>query len=550
MRQFQFLFSLVQRAGKNSIPLILASICSGGLQAGLLYSINEAVAALTLTGSIPLLIFLAFIGSLAGIWVCLTMTMGISSRIARELVTGFETRITEKISKASYRHFVSIEQGKMYEAVTGGKDIINESAIMLPMFICSFTMMLCCLTFLAFISFVGLGAVVLAMGLGAIIFLYAGKRLISSLFAYKDAVTPFQSSLKDVILGFIELKMNEQKRLQFFERKIRPLSQDVFAKRKLVDRFRVQNSVQFSLIVFLPVGVLLFILPQTGLVSLEQCIKMVAITLFGTIPLMGLLAFLPMAARAAYIVQELEDFEQSLTLLSDTGNEVPQKSAFHSVQIAFASYSYPTHVDIDPFELQVNNFFLEKGELVFLTGGNGSGKSTFMRLLAGLEPFSRGEISVNGLPAQQTAPATYRSYFSTLFPDFHLFDGLYDVSSDAEKVNSLLSRLGLDKKVQFDAVTGTFSTIALSSGQRKRLGLVCALMEDRPVLLLDEVAADLDQKFRDFFYRTLLPELRQQGKTALVVSHDERYFDVADRILTMQYGQLSSSTVQAHGNTQ
>ncbi len=535
--QLEFLISLIRKSGTKSALLLRASIIAGALQGLLLYVMSSSIEELSQSGSVSLRNFLLFVASLAGLYLSLRTSMRISSAVARGLVTGLETRIVEKVSKTSYAHFISIEQGRIYDAITGGKDIINESAIMLPVFICSCTMLMCCLFFSAFISLAGLFAVLVVMGAGAMIFFHSDRRFIAALHEYRASVAPFQASLKDVILGFTELKMNEERRAAFFAQVIEPLAATVLDKRVVADGFRVQNTVMYGLLVYFPVGALLYVLPQTGLATLEQCVKIVAITLFGTIPLIGLLSFMPMAARASFIVEGLESFERSLDELRDSEIGMMEPAPpFTSLQIRNARYSYSAQNGVSPFIVTVDDFILNKGELVFLSGGNGSGKSTLMRLIAGLTPFHEGEVTLSGTPLAVLGGGVYRQCFSTLFPDFHLFGGTYGLKASPERVNMLLKRLALAGKVQVDEATGQFSTLTLSSGQRKRLALACTLLEDRPVLLLDEVAADFDHHFREFFYRELLPELKAEGRTMLVVSHDDRYFDVADRVLVMRYG--------------
>ncbi|MEI8262205.1 MAG: hypothetical protein WCG77_12030, partial [Actinomycetes bacterium] len=144
-------------------------------------------------------------------------------------------------------------------------------------------------------------------------------------------------------------------------------------------------------------------------------------------------------------------------------------------------------------------------------------------------------------PISDVGLDNYRCLFSVLFVNFHLFDTLFGVRVDAADVERALQKLRLFPMVRFDG--RRFSTLHLSSGQRKRLALVCTELERRDVLLFDEVAADLDHTSREYFYRTLLPELKRQGRTLLVISHDDRYFDAADRVLTMRYGRFVDDAV-------
>jgi putative ATP-binding cassette transporter len=100
----------------------------------------------------------------------------------------------------------------------------------------------------------------------------------------------------------------------------------------------------------------------------------------------------------------------------------------------------------------------------------------------------------------------------------------------------LLQYMGLEDKVKFS--DGRFSTQDLSTGQRKRLAMVVALLEQREVYLFDEWAADQDAWFRDVFYKGLLPALKRTGKTVIAVTHDDRYWDCADRCIALDVGEM------------
>ncbi|MDR1084183.1 MAG: ATP-binding cassette domain-containing protein [Deltaproteobacteria bacterium] len=546
MTQIRFLLYLIKRAGSKRDTLIVTSLLSGIIQGLLLYSINLSVGELSASQSISLRTFLIFVLSICCLYKCLSVAMAISAGIGRDLVTNLELKITENLSQISYRGFFGLNQPKLFEAISGTKDIINEASILLPVFISSITMLLCSVLFSFYVSVVGLVSLSVVMGIAALIFFRSDQKFVAALFKYRLNVDKFQGSLKSVVLGFTELKMNDRKRLELFSREITPLRDKVLIGRQKTDGFRVQNTVMYGLMVYFPVAALLFILPQTGLATFEECIKIVAITMFSTIPLIGLLSFMPMSARAAMIVWSLADFEIELNQLRDeTGGQQQKPSDFATIALKDGCFSYKNNINGSHsgnnngksgfFTICIKDFYINKGELVILKGGNGSGKSTFMRLLAGLISLDQGRLTLDGSDIEEIGLNNYRAYFSVLFPDFHLFNGLYGISGTLEESRQLLKTMGLDLKVSLDEA-GIFSNLTLSSGQRKRLALVCAIMEKRPVLLLDEVAADFDQHFRELFYRTLLPDLKKEGRTILVISHDERYFDVADRVLTLDYG--------------
>jgi putative ATP-binding cassette transporter len=184
------------------------------------------------------------------------------------------------------------------------------------------------------------------------------------------------------------------------------------------------------------------------------------------------------------------------------------------------------------------DFAARSGDLVFVIGGNGSGKTTFAKLLSGLYIPESGEIRIDGQTIDLAAIEGYRQRFSIVFTDFFLFDSLLGLSSPdlGERAQGYLSQLQLDRKVKIEG--GELSTVELSQGQRKRLALLTAYLEDRPIYLFDEWAADQDPYFKEIFYRQLLPELKARGKTVFVISHDDRYYGVADRLVKLNYGQI------------
>ena len=184
------------------------------------------------------------------------------------------------------------------------------------------------------------------------------------------------------------------------------------------------------------------------------------------------------------------------------------------------------------------NFEVRAGEILFIVGGNGSGKSTLLKLLTGLYRPVSGTLWINGAPLDAADYPDYREIFAIIFTDFHLFDRLYGVEAvDSRRVMDLIRTMGLADKTRYR--DGAFTQLDLSTGQRKRLAYIAALLDDRQVYVFDEWAADQDPEFRRHFYETMLGELRAQGKTIVAVTHDDRYFGAADRVLRMEEGQIS-----------
>jgi putative ATP-binding cassette transporter len=223
----------------------------------------------------------------------------------------------------------------------------------------------------------------------------------------------------------------------------------------------------------------------------------------------------------------------------DEGRELmPVDTTWHRLELSGVAHTYHHERDNSSFTLGPIDLSFRPGELTFLVGGNGSGKTTLAKLIAGLYAPESGEIRLDGEPVNDKNRDDYRQHFSAVFSDFFLFDallGLEKTGLDAQ-AQKYLVELQLDHKVQVK--DGALSTIELSQGQRKRLALLTAFLEDRPFYIFDEWAADQDPIFREIFYTQILTELKARGKTVLVISHDDRYYHLGDRLIKLDYGQI------------
>jgi putative ATP-binding cassette transporter len=231
-----------------------------------------------------------------------------------------------------------------------------------------------------------------------------------------------------------------------------------------------------------------------------------------------------------------------LALASQSEITAPLQSVknadWQTLELKGTTHSYPGDKEDSNFVLGELNLKFHPGELVFIVGGNGSGKSTLAKLITGLYIPESGEILLDGQPITNENREWYRQHFSAIFSDFYLFDRLLGMTNhDLDKqAAEYLQEFHLDNKVEVK--DGVLSTTALSQGQRKRLALLTAYLEDRPIYLFDEWASDQDPFFRDIFYKQLLSELKRRGKTVFVISHDDRYFDLADRAIKLDYGKI------------
>ena len=267
----------------------------------------------------------------------------------------------------------------------------------------------------------------------------------------------------------------------------------------------------------------------------EEGYELVSLIELSLGPFLGLAMATPRWLRAEAAARGIRDVLDAL----DAGTSPPPAPGppldFRRLALRDARFSYSGDKSfcVGPVDIHV-----ERGELVFITGGNGSGKTTLMKMLLGVYPLDQGTIEVDGARVGADALADYQALFTIILSRQHLFRQLYGLAEtvDFERVDALLDRFGIAGVVRF--ADGAFDRLDLSTGQRMRLAMVVALLEERPVCLFDEWTANQDPETTRFYYDTLLPELIAAGKTVIAVSHDRRFFDRADRVLTLVDGHV------------
>lgn len=343
----------------------------------------------------------------------------------------------------------------------------------------------------------------------------------------------------EVIDGFKELKLKSGKKTDFIRATLMPADEAARSSRIALGEIRAKyDTLSFIFLFYISLGAVAFLLPSHTVLAIK--FKIITASAFLWEPISALSLAIPEILKANAAADELKALERwfmpvegVMESLHDPETEfIDPPREFRLSRIRF---DYPGKNGEGVFRVGPVDFSIYMGEMVFIAGGNGSGKSTFLKVLAGLYPPLSGSFSIDG---SEIDISEHGYLFSAVFSDFHLFDELYGIDPpDEKRVAALLNQMGLDHVVQW---TGErFLHNGLSSGQMKRLGLITAILEDKPIYLFDEWAAEQDPVFKKIFYETLLPELKSKGKTIIAVTHDERYFHIADRLITFSYGQIS-----------
>lgn len=341
---------------------------------------------------------------------------------------------------------------------------------------------------------------------------------------------------RGLVSGAKELKLHRARRQAFMaEELFSPESSHVKLKKRGAAIMLTATNYG-NLICFLTIGFVTFFLSNYYSLTTQTLLGIIMALLYIATPLNILMtAIIPvMFGRVGlHSLKRLLD-----EMPSESSNEIESFEPFDRLNIQNLCYSYASAPsDEDSFGIGPVNLTFKRGEISFIVGGNGSGKSTLGKLLSFHYLPDEGEIHMGNTLVQEQNRDSARQYVSAISTDFYLFKKLFGASNDEiDTASRYLKLLHLEDKVSI--VRGAFNTTNLSDGQKKRLALIVTYLDDRDIFILDEWAADQDPIFKEVFYTDLLIRLRDAGKMVIVISHDDRYFSVADKVVVMEDGKV------------
>ncbi len=353
--------------------------------------------------------------------------------------------------------------------------------------------------------------------------------------------------LRAITDGNKELKLHAGRRGAFLDGSLGETSSRAEHYTSLGSMLDAATGGWSQLVFFASVGAVLFVLPRVVTMSPEAKTGYVLTMLYMMVPIdVTLGVLIPGAVRAEIALRKIEHLGISLEKVSrETPTREPRPAGWSRLDLVGATHTFTSERDNETFELGPIDLTLHAGEVVFIIGGNGSGKTTLAKLITALYLAEKGEVRLDGVPVTDANRDAYRQHFTAVFSDFYLFDSLLGLEAPEldDRAREYLAKLHLDGKVEIKG--GALSTLGLSQGQRKRLALLTAYLEDRSIYLFDEWAADQDPLFKHTFYYQLIPELKARGKTVLVISHDDHYYHLADRVIKLESGKVEYDSTPA-----
>ncbi len=532
--------------------------------------------------------------------------------LSQNAIYELRVKLSKNILSSPLEHLERLKENRLLVSFTDDVHTLTHAVASVPNICVDFATVVGCFVYFAWLSN-ALFVLTIASTVSAIWFVQTILNKAERLFfkSREEEDTLFKD-FKALMSGIKELKLNQSKRQAFMEKELQSSAVRLRQlNTKAMKRFAIANGFG-QLSQFLSLGFILFILPLFLDIPLTMLAAYVLIGTFIALPMQNMLNRIPELVRGNIALRKIERMKLSLSSLSEADTLVLSISPSCQLQFQAVTYLYhpelppfppegfpeghppfppeglsqgfanslpalalespsserklilfpshppysqkgnpppPPRTDEKGFLLGPISFSWQPGELIFIIGGNGSGKSTLAKLITGLYPPLSGAIYLNGKRITQDNVEWYRQHFSAIFYDFYLFDSFlgFDRPNLDQEVENYLIQLQLAHKVTVK--NGVLSTTELSQGQRKRLALLTAYLEDRPIYLFDEWAADQEPRFRELFYKQILLQLKERGKIVIVISHDERYFHLADHIIKLDYGAVESEqTVQQSGS--
>lgn len=534
------LFKLVRGEGPSQFNrLVFLSVLVGVMNTGIVGLINQAVDEVVSNQSTA---------STFALFALLLVTyLVVTKRSSKEniystqrMIYKFKLKIMRDVYNSDLETIENIGRDRINEILIRDSQMVSQSLVPIVSALQSFSTLVFLSIYLATVSVTGFLIIAITLALILLVsvrFVSKTAQEFSKLVREETRVNLLYSSF---LHGFKEIKMNSLKGYQL-------TSELMSESYKVNDQksgviLRVASFMNgLESVLYLVVGIMVFVVPILSSEFSEKIPTSATTALFLAGSLTGLIFSVPTLTQANASARSLNDLafdlKSRLNQEAETTTNVEIPERVDSLNFSDVVYDYRALDGVTPFKLGPISYTFECGKVYFIRGNNGSGKTTFLRVLLGLYPPSSGQVVANGNLKVDTHTQSYRDQFAVVFSDFHLFKKLYGTSEvKEEETDKLIEMLELQGKISVH--DKAFTTISLSTGQRKRLALIVAILEQRQFIILDEWAADQDPHFRFIFYTQIIPYLKSLGKTIIAVTHDDAFYHCADELMYLKMGSI------------
>jgi putative ATP-binding cassette transporter len=475
------------------------------------------------------------------------------ARVIESAIRRVRTRIADKVRHSDLQTLEKMGVSSIFNSITQDCMQISTSAPVIMNALQSGVMLVFALFYILYLSTLGFMITVVGILIAALVYEISRRKVLTTLKNTSQKEREFFSIIDHVVNGFKENKVNSRRSsavMQFMQR----VSNEVKELKITAAKSESINFLFSQTFFYILLGAIIFLLPVLTEPGEGEVMRIVTAVLFIVGPVTAVLVVVPLLTRVNIAIQNIYNLENQLSkeISQEAIEKIETEASIGQIEepIPFAHRLKLTDISFDHLNKSdvvftlgpIDELVINKGEILFIEGGNGSGKSTLLKIITGLYyPGKKTKILVDEEAVNRYNYAGYRELFSVVFTDFHLTQKLFGLEeAEEEKVKELLVAMNIEHKTEY--VNGVLSTVDLSTGQRKRLALVVSLLEDKDILIFDEVAADQDPEFKVYYYKELLPKLKEKGKTIIVVTHDDMYFHCCDRKLKMVNGKVSRET--------
>lgn len=480
------------------------------------------------------LYLLSFLGIITLFFILRRILSGGIINLSQEIYWNIRKKIISQILNAPVNK-IKENKNQIYSTLTSDVSNITNGSLLIIDFVSSIILIFCCFSYMAYISLsmfmISFAVICMAVG----IYIFRSKESHKKFNISRDLEKNFIGFFNAILNGIKEININP-----VIGEKIDAQFDEVMQKAKSSDKsafIGYLNTQVIGQVLFYLLITFIIVYSSTLLkVPVESSISYIFVLLYILGPISMVMMVFPVMNktivslhRLIHLMNELENTQRKE--VSNKEFNIPIK--FETLEYKGYSFSFGENLfSIGPVDLKIN-----KGEAVFIYGGNGSGKTTLFNTLLNIYEPNHGKVTLNGESIDLENLLSFKGLFSPVFSDFYLFDEIYGVDKvDINKANEYLEIFEIDKNVIIQ--NNKFSTVDLSTGQRKRLALINALLESKPILVLDEWAADQDPLFRQKFYKEIIPYILEKGFTIIAITHDDKYYSCADRLFKMEFGQL------------
>lgn len=458
---------------------------------------------------------------------------------AQNLIHRFKMRLMKQVIEADLEAVDAIGRNEIFQVLIRDSQSVSQAIPIVASAFQSAAMLIFMLGYLLTQSLIISLIVIVSISIIIVFMSQHFFRIRSEMvYAWQKEGQSFEI-IGDFLAGFKEIKMNS---LLASEITADLVAESRFARdlktHSMILMGNAGNALHISS--YIIIAAIVFIAPTFSDDVASQILTSITTVLFLAGSVGALVTSFPILSQANASAEELVRLETRLQEASNLGNGRNKivYEDLQKVELQNISYHYSEAKGSSAdFHLGPINCIFEAGKIYFIRGNNGSGKSTLVKILLGLAKPAAGNILFNDVLVKLPASTSYRDHFAVVFSDFHLFKKLYGVPKfDEDVLQEVVNILKMQGKIELE--DGIFTNLNLSTGQKKRVALMVALLEGKKFIVLDEWASDQDPEFRKYFYREIIPSLKEIGKTIIAITHDDQYFDVADQVLVMEKGKL------------